>query len=31
MSTVTDSQLQAYIDQVFNIYDRDRSGTLNAS
>lgn len=31
MSSVSDSQLQAYIDQIFGVYDRDRSGTLNSN
>jgi hypothetical protein len=31
MTTISDSQLQSYIDQVFATYDRDRSGTLNSN
>ena len=28
--SVSDSQLQSYIDQIFSKYDRDNSGTLDA-
>ena len=28
---IADSALQSYIDQIFNKYDRDYSGTLDAS
>lgn len=27
---MNDNLLRQYVDEVFNVYDRDRSGTLNA-
>lgn len=29
--SVSDSQLQSYIDQIFSKYDRDNSGSLDAN
>ena len=29
MNQISDQQLRAYIDQVFTVFDRDRSGTLD--